>query len=406
MRLATVARRLERYPIQKEGQVNHTMKPIPLDRKKDGSKVQNSKCRHWLLRVPTGVITVGDDGKRKYGQRSKRFEGTYKEAVEALAELASKVEEEKNPTATVRECAERYIEHKKSIEAPYNTVQTVSYYMRKIASKIGDMDASKISKSDMRSALWSMHDDGITWGTVRQIYGYACAMMDLAASEGFCDRGVIEGISLPSHKRKESRALSNDDAMTVLSRIPAEDHHGIAAILCITCGLRRGEACALEWGDVRDGAIHLTKSLSVNRKVKGPKTPAGIRVIPLSSIASDALETRKAAQVKQFQGVVEQTSRTRVCSAGGHELSCTILGQWWKRHRNKFGTDLTLHELRHSYLTMLARAKVHPSVMQALAGHSKPGITLAIYTHVNMDDKEKAVRSLDVMLAENSGKKG
>lgn len=375
------------------------MKPIPLDRKKDGSKVPNSKCRHWLLRVSTGVVTVGENGKKKYGQRSRRFEGTYKEAAEALAKLADDVEDEKNPTATVRESAERYIEHKKSIEAPYNTVQTVSYYMRKIASKIGDMDVSRLSKSDVQSALWSMHDDGITWGTVRQIYGYACAMMDLAASEGFCNRGVIEGISLPSPKRKESRALSNDDAMAVMSRIPAEDHHGIAAILCVTCGLRRGEACAVEWGDVRDGVLHVTKSLSVNREVKGPKTPAGARVVPLSAIAVDALERRKRAQAAQFAGVMEQTQKTRVCSAGDHELSCTVLGQWWKRHRRKFGTDLTLHELRHSYLTMLARAKVHPSVMQSLAGHSKPTITLAIYTHVNMDDKEKAVRSLDDMLS-------
>lgn len=375
------------------------MKPIPLDRKKDGTKLPNSKCRHWLLRVPTGVVTVGENGKKKYGHRSRRFEGTYKEAVEALSALAEEVEESKAPTATVEECARRYVEHKKSIEAPYNTVQTVSYYMRRLVSQIGEMDARDVRAGDVKSAMWAIHEDGVSWGTVRQIYGYACAMMDKAASDGYCERGAIEGVSLPSPKRKKSRAMSNDDALAVLSRIPAEDHHGIAAILCVTCGLRRGEACAVEWGDVRDGVLHVTKSLSVNREVKGPKTPAGARVVPLSAIAIDALERRKRAQAAQFAGVIEQTRKTRVCSAGGHELSCTVLGQWWKRHRGEFGTDLTLHELRHSYLTMLARAKVHPSVMQALAGHSKPTITLAIYTHVNMDDKERAVKSLDDMLS-------
>ena len=37
---------------------------------------------------------------------------------------------------------------------------------------------------------------------------------------------------------------------------------------------------------------------------------------------------------------------------------------------------------------------VHPKVMQELAGHYSPQITMDIYTHVNMDSKRQAVATL------------
>ena len=70
-------------------------------------------------------------------------------------------------------------------------------------------------------------------------------------------------------------------------------------------------------------------------------------------------------------------------------------GKWWERDRKLLGLDgWCLHELRHSYLSMLAQQGVHPKVMQELAGHASATITMDIYTHVNMDQKREAA---DVM---------
>lgn len=62
--------------------------------------------------------------------------------------------------------------------------------------------------------------------------------------------------------------------------------------------------------------------------------------------------------------------------------------------------ECTIHELRHTYLTMLAESGVHPTVMQELAGHSSSEITLEIYTHVQMGQKIAAVEGLDALLGE------
>lgn len=54
-----------------------------------------------------------------------------------------------------------------------------------------------------------------------------------------------------------------------------------------------------------------------------------------------------------------------------------------------------LHELRHSYLSMLAAEGVHPKVIQDLAGHACFSTTMDIYTHVNMDQKLCAVDAIE-----------
>ena len=71
------------------------------------------------------------------------------------------------------------------------------------------------------------------------------------------------------------------------------------------------------------------------------------------------------------------------------------MSRWWSIDREGFGLDgFTLHELRHTYLTMLAMGGVHPKVMQELAGHYSSQITMDIYTHVNMDAKREAVEAV------------
>ena len=68
------------------------------------------------------------------------------------------------------------------------------------------------------------------------------------------------------------------------------------------------------------------------------------------------------------------------------------LSRWWTKDRANFDLeDFSFHELRHTYLTLLAMNDVHPKVMQELASHYSSQITMDIYTHVNMDARRAAV---------------
>lgn len=79
----------------------------------------------------------------------------------------------------------------------------------------------------------------------------------------------------------------------------------------------------------------------------------------------------------------------------GTRVNPATLSTWWTNDRARFGLEgYTLHELRHTYLTLLAMNGVHPKVMQELAGHYSSQTTMDIYTHVNMDAKRDAVAAV------------
>ena len=58
------------------------------------------------------------------------------------------------------------------------------------------------------------------------------------------------------------------------------------------------------------------------------------------------------------------------------------------------GRVADFHALRHTFISNLARAGVHPRNAQALARHSTIDLTMNVYTHVSVKDLAKDVEGL------------
>lgn len=173
-------------------------------------------------------------------------------------------------------------------------------------------------------------------------------------------------------------------------------------------GLRRGEICGLSWGniDFERGIVDICHSYDTLGNLKQTKTKAGMRLLPLPTGVSSALLAHKEAQAERFtrtnqwrrpeEGYIVQSDDSPVISDHcGTRVLPSSLSRWWTTDRKGLGLDgWCLHELRHTYLTLLAMNGVHPKVMQELAGHYSSQITMDIYTHVNMDSKRQAVAAL------------
>jgi Phage integrase family len=81
---------------------------------------------------------------------------------------------------------------------------------------------------------------------------------------------------------------------------------------------------------------------------------------------------------------------TELLGVGFHGLTRAL----WIRPLPKKG--IVFHSLRHTTATLLARAKVHPSVAQKILRHANIETTLATYTHVDgIEDMRAAVAKLD-----------
>jgi integrase len=64
-------------------------------------------------------------------------------------------------------------------------------------------------------------------------------------------------------------------------------------------------------------------------------------------------------------------------------------------------THVDFHALRHTYITRLAEAGIHPKVLQTLARHSTLETTLEYYVHFRRDDERAALALLADLLPAN-----
>lgn len=223
-----------------------------------------------------------------------------------------------------------------------------------------------------------------------------------------CDRDTR-----PAYDVKPKEAIRPAKAKEFVEALDPGNPHHMAFMLAVTLGLRRGEICGLSWGDIDWEQHTVTVRHSYDRKgnLKGPKTQAGVRILPLPDVTYEGLKKAKDAQEKKIASInkhrwydwrrediefLQQDDSTPVIIGHrGDRLKPDTLSWWWTHEREDFGLgDFTLHGLRHTYLSLLAFEGVHPKVMQELAGHATSQVTMDIYTHVNMDSKRAAAEAI------------
>ena len=205
----------------------------------------------------------------------------------------------------------------------------------------------------------------------------------------------------PQNDTDERSPLKSDRIHTFVGKLDVENEASTAYFIAITMGLRRGEVCALSWGDVNfdTRVVGVTHNYDHFLNLKEAKTKAGFQQLLMPEFVSQALLKHKTTQKKwlaQYSRMTdekyEQADETPVIrDRGARRVNPDNLGAWWCRDRESFGLDgWCLHELCHSHLSMLAEEGMHPEVMQELAGHASSKTTMCIYTHVNMDIKRAA----------------
>ena len=385
---------------------------------RDKSKPK-SKCRKWELRVPVGL----DPRTGKYKTKSRRFNGTYTEAKKALREFVDEIEHDRvqgKTSYTFEEYCERFLERRALGKEVAETTQKRQRWQFKAASRhIGKANLASITSAmldDMYIAMLkgdTLSGKPSSGSYVNQIHDNITLVFEQAIKEGILVKNPCDGANPPKMDTKEKRALNPDQAHVFIAMLDEKNDRECAYLLAITMGLRRGEICGLSWGDIdfERGIVDISHSFDTLGNLKETKTKAGMRLLPLPENVAEALKEHKRAQKERYdrtnqwrkphEGYIEQTDESPVISDKyGTRLLPSTLSRWWTEDRTKYGLEgWCLHELRHTYLTMLALSGVHPKVMQELAGHYSSQITMDIYTHVNMDAKRDAVAAVSKAFA-------
>ena len=199
-----------------------------------------------------------------------------------------------------------------------------------------------------------------------------------------------EGLQLPESTKRSHRPITAAERRHILA-LAKEHRAGLWVLTILYAGLRPGETAALSWKDIDfdRNEIHVYKAIESGTKtVKAPKTPAGVRDIPMRQELRDRLlDAQGRPDDLVFPapagGVRSANSLQRLWGSFAHALDLHMGAkvQDGVITKHALAPDLTPYCLRHTFCTDLQRAGVPINVAKELMGHANVTVTANIYTH-------------------------
>jgi integrase len=178
------------------------------------------------------------------------------------------------------------------------------------------------------------------------------------------------------------------------------------ALFCLVayCGLRRDEVLGLTWPevDLGEGIAYVRETGGGD----GPKSDAGVRVVPLPAPVVQALKAwraRQAADQLAWGRDWKETGRVFTREDGSD-----VPGQWTS---NRFEVlafraglpPVRFHDLRHGAASLCKAAGLDSKFISALLGHSRTSFTDATYVLV-FPEVAKAAAEAAAAIVPRSGK--
>ena len=389
---------------------------------------QDTKKRKPRGLRPDGRVQVTyTDGRRPDG-KPNRISFFGRNRSEAEAKRREYIDEKKaglswvDRKLTVNEWVDRWIEL-------YN-VDVVDYapYIKRLRHDLGGLELRGIREGHLVDSLSAYAGKSKSGATkyrmiLKQVF-HRALRNHLIPDDPACDLELPDDLTEGSHRALERWEV--DHIVAHWRDYPA----GRWAMLMLFCGLRRGEMIALDWScvDMKARTISVEAAVSFKnreRRVKETKTAAGQRVLPISGPLFDMLnETPEAQRVGPVclsasgRPITDDTARKNwaaYCSAmtwvlngfkplqiGSKKTAEDLSGQrvpvseveklaldgQWRVF------DCDMHDLRHTFATMLFESGIEPKDAQYYLGHSDLRMTLELYTHLTAERKKKTLSML------------
>lgn len=340
----------------------------------------------------------------------KKYEATGKTELEAMTKLAEKLaaakrgEEQIGGSMTVDAW---YKEWKAIYKEPKGlTGKSLGMYDEKyrgyIKPRIGRMKLKDVRDVHLQKII--NEQAGRSASHVKKVRMVLQEMFKRARQSRLIVYDPAELLELPTVTEGRRRSITDEEREAILA--VAEYHRaGLWILTLLYTGIRPGEAAALTWSDVdfdrNEIHIHAAKE-SGSAAIKGPKTAAGVRDIPIHSDLAWRLKKARGAPFSPVFPTLagnrqNENSMRRLWTGFKRELDIHM-GAELKRNKivvSKVAPELTPYCLRHTFCTDLQRAGVPLNVAKELMGHSDIQTTANIYTHRDSNTLHAGIALLD-----------
>jgi integrase len=256
---------------------------------------------------------------------------------------------------------------------------------------IGELRLEDVTAREIQNVISTMMERKLSTATMGHARKVIHCMYEWYIESGIVDKNPCERIRIPKIPTTPRRSLSPDEIVILKEAMKRSRWQHAVNFLLLT-GLRRGELLALKWTDIKEGWITIERSVSEHMEENRPKSAAGCRRFRLPKAALKALGDQKA-QLK-MEGI---TSEYVFPGEGGEQMSPRSFPQAIQRIARTVGIKVSLHELRHTFVSTLG-ASIDLKALQTILGHSKATHTLDIYGHLIDGALDKAAEDMDKVI--------
>ena len=348
------------------------------------------------------------------GQYKQRADGRYATSVvvngkkktiyaKSSAELNKKVIELKyynnnnitisNDNITLGQFADKWFEIS-SVGKEDSTVKEYKYIINKIKATLGNYKMANIKKYDIQKVVNNFIENGHD-RLAKKYLMYIKNIFNEAIQNDIIQKNPALLIKPPAYKPAERKPLS-DQEDALLIKCCKTHKYGLFFILIRFTGIRKEEASAIEINDIdfKSNIIKIDKAISFAHNQGKEKTTKNRkpRNVYILDIFREQLQERvkycKENNIKYL--FTKQTDEFKHLSDSSITNMCDSFLLYMNtvnKQENKNAKDIhfTLHQLRHSFCTMLYYNDIGIKEAQELMGHSSADMVYDIYTHLDME---------------------
>jgi len=276
----------------------------------------------------------------------------------------------------------------------YNCEVTTAYGYRNIINNhikpyLGKLDLQKLQPMHIQQYYKHLLEEKkLSPNTVHKHHANLRKALDYALKQQLVHRNVADAVTLPKKKQFVGGYYTKERLNTLLSLVKGTELE-LPVFISAYLGLRREEIVGLRWKyvDLEKRILHVEEvrtSAGDQVVVKAPKTAKSRRSLYIEEELYEVLLRTQARQQELkdiFASDYDSSDYVYAQSNGKpHRVNSVTekFSDFLKKHQLP---KIRLHDLRHTFASILYDAGVDLKAISEALGHSDVGTTNSIYTH-------------------------
>ena len=290
----------------------------------------------------------------------------------------------------------------------YVKASTYAFYLFELDTYIlpyfGNIPMRLVSEETIQNAVVYWQETGgkkehpLKKSTVQNLIMLTKQCLKYAGKQGYVVDSKIQVrfVSTETIERKQKVFTKKEQSALIQAVLEEPSYKSLGVLLCLCCGLRIGEVCALRWADIdlHNNTLHITKTLQrvyradiephTRIMISSPKSFTSVRDIPLSEKVSSVM---KSLEKRRKDGYILTNTERYMEPRTFRKFYMNFL----KIHGI---TQLNFHCLRHTFATRCIEGGGDYKSVSVILGHATINTTLNMYVHPQEEEKRKCVEMI------------